>query len=76
MDGKLKVALRILFLIVLIWLLGAMSGYLPGARIRIGPGRGRNVDGNRHVRGSGAESQRELFTRGRERAEFLRDHEL
>ncbi len=36
MNGKLQLALRILFIVVLIWFLAAVSGVVPGVRLRIG----------------------------------------
>ncbi|MGO8775301.1 MAG: hypothetical protein ACLQHT_13610 [Terracidiphilus sp.] len=36
MNGKLQLALRILFIVVLIWFLAAVSGMAPGVRLRIG----------------------------------------
>jgi hypothetical protein len=50
MDGKLKVALQILFLIVLVWLLAAMSGVVSGATLRIGQRRGRGHRRRHHHR--------------------------
>ena len=36
MNGKLQLALRILFIVALIWFLAAVSGMAPGVRLRIG----------------------------------------
>jgi hypothetical protein len=50
MEGKLKFVLRILFLVALIWFLAAMSGLVPGVRLRIGAGNGRGRCGRRRRR--------------------------
>lgn len=63
MEGKLKLGLQVLFLVALIWFLGAMAGKLPGATVRIGsrkgnrcPRRERGRDPNSWVAsGMGAE---------------------
>ena len=49
MEGKLKIAVRILFLIALIWFLAAVSGHAPGVRIRVGKGNCRG--GHRRRKG-------------------------
>jgi hypothetical protein len=41
MERPLKVTLQILFLIALIWFLGAASGFLPGVRVQVGRASGR-----------------------------------
>ena len=46
MEGKVKVVLQVLFIAALIWLLGAMSGKLPGATLRIGRGKGKHCRQN------------------------------
>jgi hypothetical protein len=50
MEGKMKIVLRILFIVALIWFLAAVSGYAPGVRLRIGQGSGRRRRGRRHKR--------------------------
>jgi hypothetical protein len=50
MEGKLKIVLRVLFLVALIWFLAAVSGLVPGVRLRIGKGSGRSHCGRRRRR--------------------------
>jgi hypothetical protein len=50
MEGRMKVVLRILFIVALIWFLAAVSGYAPGVRLRVGQGNGGRRRGRRHKR--------------------------
>jgi len=48
MEGKMKVALQVLFLVVLIWVCMALSGVVQGATLRIGQGSGKRHRRGRH----------------------------
>ena len=85
MNGKLQLALRILFIVVLIWFLAAVSGVVPGVRLRIGnSGGGRcrrrrsaalRPGRDRRRRIVGRQSLAELHACGDQRSEFLGTHD-
>lgn len=47
MEGKLKIALQVAFLAVLIWMLASLAGYAQGATLQIGKGRGKRCGNGR-----------------------------
>ncbi|MGA2908368.1 MAG: hypothetical protein ABSE36_11745 [Terracidiphilus sp.] len=50
MNGKLKLALQILFAVALIWFFAAVSGFAPGVRLRIGAASGKRCRSRRRKR--------------------------